>query len=771
MANTFFRLFISFFLLFFFRAEAQDLKIDSLAKELLALPQGPQKAEKYIDLAWELRTDNQGLMFHYLNQAMAMAEEIEYHPGKARALFITGQINFLRHNNPSALTYFEQALVYYRSLSDKDGMVKCLNGMVIIYKNQGNLEKALALQLENLQHAEAIADSAELALSYDNLGEIYLQKGDHHKALFYYEKAFSLKSESGKNTEGVIRTLNNLGNVYARIGNLEQAEQTHLHTIELAEKEGFLVLMAEGKGDLAAVMVAQKRFVQAEQIIHQAIEVHKQQETWRLLAEDYEVLAQLHFNQQNWQDAYRYAQISFAHAKKVGALQILNQAVKIMTESAEKSGDYYAAFIAQNEWLALKDTLSSLQRDQVMEQLSFQYELEKRESENQLLKVENTVNKETIHNQQLLTAGVVVILLFFLVTAFKFRKQKKVEHRINDLLRARNSEIARQNDDLKKQNEEILRQRNLLEESKKEIEVINQELGKQRNQIEFQHHQLEEANLNLTDSIRYAQKMQQAMLPKLEAIQLKLPESFIFFVPRDVVSGDFYWHTTTSPQAIFDYAQDNPFFEATKVFKGIENEKIMMVIADCTGHGVPGAFMSMKGDALLNQIIVARGIHRPDKVLNELHREIRKAFHQYNNENHDGMDLAMVAIDLEKRSLEFAGAKIPLYLFNDSAELEVIKGDLYSIGGEQWEEERKFTLHHIQLKKDCSIFISTDGYQDQFGGHKGKKFMSGRFKELLTELRALPARKQHERLSATFFDWKMEEEQVDDVLVFGAKLS
>ena len=261
------------------------------------------------------------------------------------------------------------------------------------------------------------------------------------------------------------------------------------------------------------------------------------------------------------------------------------------------------------------------------------------------------------------------------------------------------------------------------------------------------------------------------MLPTEDEILEELPESFIFFQPRDVVSGDFYWFTATAIQPIYDYARENPFFEATKVFKGFENAKTIIVVADCTGHGVPGAFMSMKGDALLNQIINIRNIHRPHLVLEELHREVRMAFNQDETDNVDGMDIGIIVIDPEAKKMEFAGAKTPLYLIRDKGELEIIRGDLHSVRGEQKEDKRVFTLHSFQIDEPITFYLSTDGYKDQFGGEKGKKFMAGQFKSLLFSLKDLPAEKQEEKLRTTFFEWKGELEQVDDVLVVGVKLN
>lgn len=767
--------YLSYLLLCFilwFPLHGQVNPADSLAKEILELEKSPEKVDAFIRLAWELKEENAGLMFHYLNQAVELSEELEYISGKAKALYTTAKINFERQNYTNALNYFERALVYYRSTSDTLGLFQCFDGIGEIYKNEGNLEKALSYQLESLKFAEALADPTHFAKVYDELGEIYLQNSDPNKALFYYEKAFAFRQKVDDNPAGIIHTLSNLGNLYTRIGNYSEAERIHKKTISLAGLENHEQLLAQGKRNLAEVLHKQGKFDDAKRLVAESISSDKERKNWLPLAKDYILLAKIAFSQEDWSEAYRDAQLAFSFGKKVNALKELSESVELMTLSAASSGDYYAAYNAQNEWLALKDTLSSLQRNQVLEQLSFQNELDKRETENRLLKAENKANLETINQQRILSAAAILVLSILLIAALKFYQQKRKERKTNELLWARNNEIGRQNENLKKQNEEIIRQRNQLEQQKKEIEEINEKLGKQRNTLAIQNEQLEMATQNLTDSINYAQRMQSAMLPTIEEIKEKLPESFIFFQPRDVVSGDFYWFSTTAVQPIYEFNQDNPFHEATKVFKGFENEKIILVVADCTGHGVPGAFMSMKGDALLNQIINIRNIHRPDLVLEELHREVRNAFNQEETENVDGMDIAIVAFDPEEKRLEFAGAKAPLYMIKKGEqELQVIKGDLHPVGGEQFEEERKFKLHTFKISPEYAIFLSTDGYKDQFGGEKGKKFMSAPFRKLLAGISHLPAEKQEEEVKKAFFSWKGEEEQVDDVLVVGVRFS
>ncbi len=200
----------------------------------------------------------------------------------------------------------------------------------------------------------------------------------------------------------------------------------------------------------------------------------------------------------------------------------------------------------------------------------------------------------------------------------------------------------------------------------------------------------------------------------------------------------------------------------------MQNNKVIIAVADCTGHGVPGAFMSMIGNDLLNQIIIEKGITRPSEILNQLNRAVKKALKQEseNSETTDGMDIALCSFDIKNRTMEYAGAMRPL--FHASVEFNKISGDSASIGGTT-NENYQFTNHEVNLKQGDSIYIFTDGYVDQFGGEKGKKFMTKNLKDLLAGIHQKNMNEQYQILNKTLIDWSKEKEQVDDILVVGIK--
>lgn len=283
-----------------------------------------------------------------------------------------------------------------------------------------------------------------------------------------------------------------------------------------------------------------------------------------------------------------------------------------------------------------------------------------------------------------------------------------------------------------------------LREEKEKVELINKEVIEQKAVIEHK-------NLEITDSIKYAKNIQEALLPAINGLQKDFPDSFVLYMPKDIVSGDFYW---------FNKREGKNYFAAV----------------DCTGHGVPGAFMSIVGNSLLTEIISEQKVFQPAEILNNLHVGVKAALNQNKGEQErrDGMDLALCAINKETLVLEYAGANRPLWIYRADAadKAEIIKPDKFPIGGMEFdfEEKRRFTPQTVQLKKGDCVYVFSDGYADQFGGPKGKKFMVANLQRALAEISGKPMKEQYDFLYKIFTEWRGAYEQVDDVLVIGVRV-
>jgi DNA-binding response OmpR family regulator len=265
-------------------------------------------------------------------------------------------------------------------------------------------------------------------------------------------------------------------------------------------------------------------------------------------------------------------------------------------------------------------------------------------------------------------------------------------------------------------------------------------------QIKKQHLEISLQKEQITASINYALRMQKAMIPSNELLHRMSSDYFVLNIPKDIVSGDFYWAS-------------------------IESGLNFYIVADCTGHGVPGAMMSMIGNNLLNEIIKNKKIYSPEIILVHLHRGIRMAFNQSKSESRDGMDISIVVWDKNKKILSFAGAMNNMILITNNESIDIL-ADKYSIGGKQLEEERIFTKQEIQISdpENTHFYIYSDGYHDQFGGVDFKKFYLKRFKELLIENNKLPKSELKALLKTTFDNWISGYSQMDDILVMGVQL-
>ncbi len=280
---------------------------------------------------------------------------------------------------------------------------------------------------------------------------------------------------------------------------------------------------------------------------------------------------------------------------------------------------------------------------------------------------------------------------------------------------------------------------------------------------------IEKKNEDITSSINYAKRIQDASLPRMEKIKKMLPQSFLFFKPREIVSGDFYWCTQTEPKPIYDEVTE--FDHQRQTVIGFEPAKTLVTAVDCTGHGVPGAFMSLIGNNLLNEIVISKGITSPEMILQELHKGVRNALQQAESDNKDGMDMALCVVDEKNKIVEFAGAKNQL-IYIQNGQLHEVKADKMPIGGAQKEKERTFTKHTIPIHTPTTFYVFSDGLQDQFGGPEGRKFMIKHLKQVFLEIYTKPMEEQRNILAQALEDWihyhpQEPQRQIDDVLVIG----
>ena len=387
-----------------------------------------------------------------------------------------------------------------------------------------------------------------------------------------------------------------------------------------------------------------------------------------------------------------------------------NQFTQISRQQGEISSQKKVIIVQQKEVQAQKDTLER-QKEKINIQLAKIDEQLSRitEQENKI-----TMQLEAIEKQKLILAFALVALLLVSTLGYYIYRSYRIKKEANIKLEEKNRTISMQKD-------EIAQQRDLA--------------AAQRDQIAYQ-------KKHITDSIEYARRIQTALMPSLELFSDRL-EHFVLYKPLAIVSGDFYWVSS-------------------------QGNKQVIISADCTGHGVPGAFMSMLGVTLLNEIVNGKHILAPDQIIENLRQGVIKSLNQVEDSDSvkDGMDLSVCVVDFDKDILWFAGANNPLYLVRDR---ELIHYRADKMPASIHYKMQPFTLHKIELRKGDAFYIFSDGYADQFGGPHQKKFMSVKLKETLVALTGLPMLKQGERLNEIFEEWRGNNPQVDDVTLIGIR--
>ncbi|NSW46611.1 MAG: SpoIIE family protein phosphatase, partial [Bacteroidales bacterium] len=398
------------------------------------------------------------------------------------------------------------------------------------------------------------------------------------------------------------------------------------------------------------------------------------------------------------------------------------------------------------KYIVARDSITNDEKKKQQLHAEMNYEFEKKqaiakaeqEKKDAIVAIER--KKERIVRYAI-TGGLLLVLVFlgFVYRSLRItRMQKKV-------IESQKKMVDEKNIILHQQNEEISRQRD-------EIATQRDEIAAQRDLVIKQKEHIEEQKKQITDSINYAKRIQEAVLPMSEMARSVLGEHFILFKPKDIVSGDFYWTTQ------------------------IDN-MLIVAVADCTGHGVPGAFMSMLGISFLNEIVRKKEMTKANDVLNELRKEIINALQQKGiaGEQKDGMDIALIAINKNTLQCQFAGANNPLYLVRKAQneptanyELTEYKGDKMPVA--IYIIMNNFTNYEFQLEQGDILYLFSDGYADQFGGEHGKKFMYKRFKELILANAHKPMNEQKQAFEETIVQWIGNGEQTDDITVVGIKI-
>jgi len=629
--------------------------------------------------------------------------------------------------NPSkAQEYAERAMLLSKELNYNIGLKNAFHNQGLIYHILGNYQQSLIAHLECAKISENIQDDISLSVAYQNIGLVFKEKQDYPKALDFYTRSLKIAQRKG-NQLRIANPLNDIGEVYALTKNYSKAIDSYEKAYKIYESLKDSSGIALTSYCLGKVYLTQQKYFVALKYLLKSLQIYEKLLDWTNVALLTQKIGDTYLKLDNLTQAEKLSRKSLEIAQKYKLKTISREAMKALSEIYGRKQNWQQAYIYQNKYIALQDSIYQEEKLKQINEMQKIFEQQKEQARLELLKKEEIIQKDEKIIKSIFNYGVWVALIFISLFAFSLYRNN---------YRGRNA-----NKRLKQQKLEITTQKNAIEEKHNEITEKN-------NEFEQLLEELKRNNIRLTDSIRYAERIQRAILPATQSLRDNFTDHFVIFKPKDVVSGDFYW------------------------FSRIEKENTsFLAVVDCTGHGVPGAFMSMIGNTLLGEIVNHEKIYETNEILRQLHEGVRDSLKQNNNQNTDGMDISLCRIESlenEEYKIQFSGAKSQLYLYKDE-EITEIRGDRKSIGGWQREAIRSFSKQELILKKGDCLFLATDGYTDA-ADQKRKKIGYKLLKKTLAENANLSMTEQGAALLEILYEHQKRVEQRDDITLIGVRL-
>ena len=704
------RTFFAFlFVLFFSTVSALNQKADSLLNKLKENQDDTSRSKTLRLLVLEFAKKDPTQSELYAREALKYAEA----SGQANQLGYSyrtlGKLYFDAGNYDSGLVNFNKALLYFDEKKDVKIYGLILTSIATIYFYENNYNKSLEYFLHGLQIAERANSYKDMGVALGNIGNIYKEQGKYKEALSYYRRS-SKSIEQAKDVKHLGTSRINMGNLYYEMAKAEKNNAFYDSSLTMYMEAEKLVLQYSDSAYLG-MLYANIGNIYADRLDYkQAFVFFTKAIKIRELFEDFSQMGVIYTNLATCYIDTR----NWAEAEKN---------LKLALGYAKENNSY-------NELSDIYKVYAQLCREQKKYAEAYDYYVLYKQYGDSVL------NDEGIEKRKELEMN------------FTFEKEREKQQ-------------------LEEDKKEVIR----AEEKKRSVIYIGVSIGgiilsvfialiifrnykrtqrahtiisKQKNEIEQQKHFVEEKNKEVMDSIHYAKRIQRALLTSENYFKKYVRDFFVLYKPKDIVSGDFYWALNLN----------NKFYVAT---------------ADCTGHGVPGAFMSLLNISFLNEVIIEKKITRPDLVLDEIRNDIIKALNPEGNEKaKDGMDCSLCCFDFEKMELTVAAANNPVWILRNGKLLE-IKPDKMPVGM-YTDELKPFSLEIFKIEKDDIVYTFTDGYADQFGGPKGKKFKYKQLEITLIANSDKPMAEQREILSTVFDAWKEGLEQIDDVLLIAIKV-
>jgi serine phosphatase RsbU (regulator of sigma subunit)/tetratricopeptide (TPR) repeat protein len=626
---------------------------------------------------------------------------------KADAMNVKGISLYFRGELDSAIVCYEESIKEYQKINHKVGLAKVIMNLGSVYLYKGDYAKTIENYTKSLRLQEIMGDTLGQAQCLSNIGTVYLNQREFEDAGDYYDRAIELYGYT-EDRANLATCINNVGIIYFEQGDYDTAKKKYHEALAIREEINNPIGIAGSINNLALVEYKLGNFELAEEYYTQALDVFKAS------GDKFKEVTAMN----------GLGQVYVKRGKRALALKTLEDALKMSEEFGFASEIKNAAFelyilYKENQprkalemhelYLEMRDSIDSEEGRQEILKQKFKYEYEKQAAadsvgfakEKEIAAVQMQKQEAELNAKRNQQYAMIGGLILIAVFAGFMYNRFQLTKR----------------------------QKGIIEEQKEKVDMAFL--------------QLEEKNGEIMDSINYAKRIQAAILPTVKAFKAVLPDSFVLYEPKDIVAGDFYW---------LESVPDKP-------------DEILLAAADCTGHGVPGAMVSVICNNGLNRSVREHNLTDPGQILDKTRELVIQEFSKSEDEVKDGMDIALIAI--KDKTLRYAGAHNPLWIARNGEIIE-IKANKQPIGN--FEHVEPYKTHEVQLEEGDSVYIFTDGFVDQFGGDKGKKFKPSNFRKALLAIQDKTMAQQKQLLFDQFETWRGSLEQVDDICVIGVRI-
>lgn len=653
-------------------------------------------SDSLIHRAKKVYQNDPSLSYEYSKKAILKAIEEDSELSLGRAYEMLGISHDYLGQLDSALFYFEKSITLLKKQKQQIYLARTYmskaNSLSLLSKNN----EALIYYTKAHDIFKSEKSAKEEASAIMGIGNIYSSMKSYELALKYYDQALSY-FESVKDSVFISYMLTNISEVYSSMNNFSKELEYQKKSLRIKEKINDDYGLVYSYSNMAGLMAKSHKKDSALYYGNAAITSSVKINNQEFLSSSYHALGEVYAKFNDYSLALKNYLIAIEIARKIKNPKTEYTLLKVISEAYIKLGNYKEATKSLEEYILLNDSLNNLETRKSFNELQTQYETDKKEKEISLL-------NERDKKRQIVVYSIIGLSLLLGLLSFVLFNRFRLKKRAASELEIRNKEISNQ--------------KHIIEEKQKEI----------------------------TDSIHYAKRIQNTLLAHKDFIDKFIPQNFIFFKPKDIVSGDFYWATE---------------------YQG----KFYLAVCDSTGHGVPGAFMSLLNIGFLSEAIKEKNILQPNEIFNYVRKRLIESIG--NEGQKDGMDAILICIDTsssvraESRTITYAAANNEPVLISPQ-NITVLAKDKMPVGqGERLEEFKLFTM---ECTKGDMLYLYTDGFADQFGGEKGKKFKYKALNQLLNSISHLSVTEQQEILNQTFNNWRGDLEQVDDVCIIGIRV-